>query len=128
MATDVARISFDHGRKYTDTVPQQGRVSLEAEENEQHAIDDVERLADLLDIIGPAGTPDNGYAVSDGGGGDINIGPGTMYVGGLRVTNDAAFAYTAQPDWLDSDGDPLFTPVNPQVTGNESVVLVLTEY
>ena len=128
MATDVARISFDSGRKYTDTVLQQGRVSLEAEENEQHAIDDAERLADLLDIIGPAGTPDNGYVVSDGGGGDIDIGPGTMYVGGLRVTNSETIAYSAQPDWLDCNGDPLFTPVNPQITGNEHVVLVLTEY
>ncbi len=127
MATDLARISFDSGRKYTDTVPQQGRVSLEAEENEQHAIDHVERLRELLDIVGPAGTPDNGYAVTDNGPGSPQIGPGIMYVGGLRVENDAAFVYDAQPDWLDSDGDPAFTGPPGDGTFNEHVVLVLTE-
>lgn len=127
MATDIARISFDSGRKYTDTVPQQGRVSLEAEENEQHAIDHVERLKELLDIVGPAGTPHNGYAVTYNGAGSPQIGPGIMYVGGLRVGNEAAFMYAAQPDWLDSDGDPAFAaPVGNQ-TVNEHVVLVLTE-
>ncbi len=55
MATDVARLSFDPGRKYTGVVSQQGRVSLEAEQNEQRVIDVVERRKELLDIIGPAG-------------------------------------------------------------------------
>lgn len=127
MATDIARISYDRGRRYIDTVPQQGRVSLEAEENEQHAIDHVERLKELLDIVGPAGTPDSGYSVSYDGTGSPRIGPGTMYVGGLRVENDRPFMYDAQPDWLDCDGDPAYTTTIGDTTVNEHVVLVLTE-
>lgn len=127
MATDIARISYDPARRYIDTVPQQGRVSLEAEENEQHAIDDVERLKELLDIIGPAGTPDSGYAVSYNGAGSPQIGPGVMYVGGLRVENDAPFMYDAQPDWVDCVGDPAYTASVGDGTVKEHVVLVLTD-
>src|SRR5919202_675700 len=98
MATDVARVSFDPGRRYRGVVPQQGRVSLEAEENESWRIGDAERLAELIDIIGPAGTPDDGYAIFDAGG-DLGIGPGTMYVGGVRVHSDTTVLYSKQPDW-----------------------------
>ena len=99
MATDVARLSFDPARFYRGVVPQQGRVSLEAEQNEQRVIDADERRKELLDIIGPAGTPDNGYAIS--GSADFTIGAGTMYVGGLRVELDEDITYSGQPDWLD---------------------------
>src|ERR1700745_2265562 len=87
MATDIARLSFDPERLYRGVVAQQGRVSLEAEQNEQRVIDTEERRKEVIDIVGPAGTPDNGYAVSKGNGPgfDLAIGRGTMYVGGWRV-------------------------------------------
>ncbi|GHJ47485.1 hypothetical protein Cs7R123_48270 [Catellatospora sp. TT07R-123] len=125
MATDVARVSFDPGRRYTGVVPQQGRVSLEAEENEQYRIEDEERLAELREIIGPAGTPDDGYKIIEDGG-DLVIGPGTMYVGGVRVHSGAKVRYSAQPDWRDSSGDPQFR--KPGEAAHEHVVLQLTEY
>jgi Family of unknown function (DUF6519) len=118
MATDVARLSFDPGRQYTGVVPQQGRVSLEAEQNEQRVIDAQERRKELLEIVGPAGTPDDGYAVSFVGS-ELTVGPGTMYVGGLRVELDAPVSYTHQPDWLDG-------PVSLDV-GLGHVVLLLRE-
>ena len=127
MATDVARLSFDAGRHYTGVLAQQGRVSLEAEENEAQRIDADERRAELIDIVGPAGTPDNGYAVSQGAGFDLTIGPGTMYVGGNRVTLGAPLDYSAQPDWLDYSDDPDWVPVPAAAPGNEDVVLVLIE-
>ena len=85
MATDIARLSFDPARHYTGVAAQQGRVTLEAEQNEQRIIDAEERRLELIDIIGPAGTPDDGYAISAATGFDFTIGAGTMYVGGLRV-------------------------------------------
>ncbi|MGO9152924.1 DUF6519 domain-containing protein [Mycobacterium sp.] len=104
MATDVARLSFDPARLYRGVVPQQGRVSLEAEQNEQRVIDDEERRKEIIDIVGPAGTPDNGYAVSKGQGPgfDLSIGHGTMYVGGWRVELDSDMDTAKQPDWLDT--------------------------
>ena len=108
--------------------PQQGRVTLEAEENEERVILANERRLELLDLVGPAATPDGGYAVSAGSAPfDIEIGPGIMYVGGNRVDLDAAIAYSDQPDWLDHDTDPEWTPLPTSAPGNESVVLVLTE-
>ena len=104
MATDVARLSFDPGRHYTGVVPQQGRVSLEAEDNEQRVIDAEERRKELLDVIGPAGTPDDGYRVSFHGP-ELTVGPGTMYVGGLRAELDTPVRYTHQSDWLDGPTD-----------------------
>src|SRR3954468_6217642 len=102
MATDVARLSFDSVRQYTGVVSQQGRVSLEAEQNEQRVIDSEERRKELLDIVGPAGTPDDGYAVSSSGNGlELTIGAGTMYVGGWRVELDHDLGDFHQPDWLD---------------------------
>ncbi|HET9059263.1 MAG TPA: DUF6519 domain-containing protein [Acidimicrobiales bacterium] len=130
MAIDIARISYDPGRHYTGVVAQQGRVSLEAEHNEGLAIDQAERRAELVDIIGPCGTPDDGYAVTQGSGYDIVIGPGTMYVGGTRLTLTGELDYNSQPDWLDnlSDPDNLWLPVPQQApTVNEWVVLVVTE-
>jgi hypothetical protein len=106
MATDVARLSFDPARVYRGVVPQQGRVNLEAEQNEQRVIDIEERRKELLDIVGPAGTPDNGYAVSNPGGGfELTIGAGTMYVGGWRLELDEDLGDYSQPDWLDRPGD-----------------------
>ncbi|HEX8306321.1 MAG TPA: DUF6519 domain-containing protein [Jatrophihabitans sp.] len=106
MATDVARLSFDPARTYRGVVPQQGRVSLEAEQNEQRVLDSEERRLELLDIVGPAGTPDNGYAVSgepgwEGKGFEITVGAGTMYVGGWRLELDQDLGDYDQPDWLD---------------------------
>lgn len=129
MATDVARVSYDRARQYTGVVPQQGRVTLEAEENEERTILGEERRLELLDIIGPAGTPDDGYALSSPGGFDLTIGVGTMYVGGVRVELDAPVDYADQPDWLDHEGDPDWLPVPnlDHVPEDEHVVLVLTE-
>src|SRR5271166_5352 len=114
MATDIARLSFDPARLYRGVVPQQGRVTLEAEQNEQRVIDSEERRKEIIDIVGPAGTPDNGYAVSQGQGPgfDLSIGHGTMYVGGWRVELDADLDTAKQPDWIDTP-PPVENPVPP---------------
>ncbi|MFD9452431.1 DUF6519 domain-containing protein [Streptomyces sp. NPDC059985] len=128
MATDVTRTSYDPARRYTGVVVQQGRISLDAEANEQAAITADERLREANDVIGPAGTPDDGYALSAGPGFDLTVGPGTMYVGGTRVHLDAPVRYGAQSEWLDADGDPRFTPVPQDAPDREQVLLELAEF
>lgn len=129
MATDVSRVSFDSARKYTRVLSQPGRVMLEAEENEDRYILAEERRHELLDFIGPASTPDDGYAVASTGPGNLTIGAGTMYVGGIRVHLDTTVDYAAQSDWLDHDGDPEWVepPNVDHRRGVEHVVLQLTE-
>lgn len=101
MGSDIARVSFDRRRGYRSVIVQQGRVTLEADANEAVAIADEAFRDETVDIIGPAGTPDNGYAVGSGKCvSDIVIGAGTMYVGGWRMRLEHPVHLNNQPDWL----------------------------
>jgi hypothetical protein len=106
MGSDRSRRSYDKTRAYRSVVPQQGRVMLEADLNEAQEIAGEEVRREVLDVVGPSGTPDNGYKVSFPPGApskaDFDVGPGTMYVGGLRVEQaNPALRYLSQPEWLD---------------------------
>ena len=87
---------------------QQGRVTLRLDWNESLAISAEEsRRKDLLDIVGPPGTPDNGYAVTfPVPGFDFQVGAGAMYVGGMRAYLPQGVLYSQQSDWLDNIIDP----------------------
>lgn len=126
---DRARISLDLSRRYRGIVKQQGRVTLEADDNEGASILDEAIRAETKDIVGPSGTPDDGYAITASGGPfDFAIGAGTMYVGGMRVFRPDATTYRAQTDWADRVGDPEWIPPT-QSTGkpHDLVYLFLRE-
>lgn len=111
MGADRARVSYNPRQQYRSVVMQQGRVTLEADWNESQAILGEELRHETLDIIGPAGTPDNGYEIVVTGKVpvppfDFTVSAGTMYVGGVRLVLDTAVQYSNQPDWLDHSGDP----------------------
>jgi hypothetical protein len=110
MSSDRARDTHDETRQYRAVVAQQGRVTVEADLNEAWTIDDEEERETLLDVVGPSGTPDDGYAVGPAantqGAFDFEVGAGTMYVGGLRSVLFDPVAYAAQSEWLDDVGDP----------------------
>jgi hypothetical protein len=137
MGSDRARVSYDPSRHWRGVINQQGRVTLEADWNEAGAIAAEEDRAQLVDVIGPSGTPDDGYRVipvTDSGGtatGDLTIQKGTLYVGGERMVLDADLDYAKQPtgDWVDWEGDPLW--VDPaavlQQDQDEAVYLLLRE-
>ncbi|HEY7397610.1 MAG TPA: DUF6519 domain-containing protein [Gaiellaceae bacterium] len=134
MGSDRARVSYDPSRHYRGVVHQQGRVTLEADWNEAETIAAEENREQLLDIVGPSGTPDDGYRVvpvvnSNGNAtGGLTVSAGTLYVGGERMVLDADLDYGDQPDWVDREGDPLWAaPAVPQGTANESVYLLLRE-
>src|SRR5882724_11412773 len=97
MASDRARITYDPSRQYRSVVMQQGRVTLEADVNEAQTIAGELLREETLDIVGPAGTPDDGYKVTgntvSGDLFDFNVGPGTMYVGGERVYQPVGVDY-----------------------------------
>lgn len=110
MAADRARLTYTPARQYREVVSQQGRVTLEADVNEAGRISSEATRHNALDFVGPVGTPDDGYAVSVSGSIDLSIGPGTMYVGGLRLALPAAVLHNAQPEWRDTATDPLWVP------------------
>ena len=78
---------------------QQGRVSLDADANEQCAIDGYLRRTETVDVIGEYGAPvnDAGFAITVTGN-QIAIGAGRYYVEGLLCENTVdALAYQSQP-------------------------------
>ncbi len=134
MGSDRARLSYDSRQDYRAVVMQQGRVTVEADWNEQQQIAGEQLREQTLDIVGPAGTPDDGYRIIETGVSssppfDFSVGPGTMYVGGERVTLAAAVDYNQQEQWLDRLGDPDWVDLpNPrQPPGDELIYLYLRE-
>lgn len=148
MGSDRARISYDPSRQWRGLVAQQGRVTIEADWNEAAAIGAADDRAVTLDVVGPVGTPDAGYHVtansqqtasppSGSPVGLIEIGHGTLYLGGERLALDNDLylpsGTEAQPDWLDTETGTLWIapdapPSSPPTgTTNELVYLLAIE-
>lgn len=99
MKGDFTRDTFDAKNHFSRVLMQQGRVTLDADNNEQASIL-LHYLRTLArDIIGPYAAPviGGGFQISAGDNGDLNIGAGRFYVDGILVENDVDCAYTAQP-------------------------------
>jgi len=114
MPSDKTRTSDDIRQGYKGPLMQQGRVILDRDFNALQETLSAAIEADALDIIGPCGTPDDGFAISIPGISsppdpdlwvppkplvapalplqpfDFLISPGTMYVGGQRAVFPAA--------------------------------------
>jgi hypothetical protein len=99
MVADIARITYDPTRQYRSLIYQQGRVTLEADNNEAATLASEALRLETIDIIGPSGTPDDGYGVGSGKGpGGVTIGHGTFYLGGWRVRLDQDFDLPSVPE------------------------------
>ena len=113
MKGDFTRDTFDRTKHFSRVLMQQGRVTLDADFNEQTAID-LHYLRTLArDIIGPYAAPageDGGFKIEklDLDKGLVGISKGCYYVDGILVENDTDdCTYTTQPDYEPPAGDPL---------------------
>src|SRR5919202_1065001 len=102
MKSDLSRDTFDGAKHFTRVLMQQGRVTLDADHNEQVAILLHYLWTLAADVIGPAGGPMLGGGFNLTAPADANssftIGKGRYYVDGLLVENDTdALAYASQP-------------------------------
>ena len=91
MRGDFSRLTFDKTKHYSGVVWQQGRVQLDADLNEEHAIREHRDAAEAVDVIGWSGAPkyDGGFQISVlNAGSDLGISPGRMYVDGLLCVNE----------------------------------------
>jgi pSer/pThr/pTyr-binding forkhead associated (FHA) protein len=106
---DFSRFTFAEENHYRRVLMQQGRVEIDADGNEQIAIDSYRAATTATDVIGqagypmgtlPNGNPVGGFALGlNEAGADVTISPGRMYVDGLLVENDTPDAtLLAQPD------------------------------
>ena len=103
MKGDFSRIRFNPAKQYTSVLEQQGRVSVDADSNEECWIDDYLGRNETIDVIGPYGAPehDAGFAISVSSN-EILIGSGRYYVEGLVCENLVNnLAYDSQPYLLD---------------------------
>jgi hypothetical protein len=102
MKGDFSRVTFDPTEHFTRVLLQQGRVSLDADFNEQASIL-LHRLQVMTaDLLGDAAGPSNnlGFAITASTtSGDFGIGPGRYYVNGILVENEAGCSYLTQPDY-----------------------------
>src|SRR5271165_4643051 len=97
MKGDFSRIRFNPEKNYTAVLQQQGRVALDADANEQTAIEAYLRDTANVDIIGKYGGPEGnvGFAIAVKNG-KILIGRGRYYVDGILVENDWVTKYGEQ--------------------------------
>jgi hypothetical protein len=87
MKADLSRVTFDPAKRFSGVMYQQGRVVLDADLNEQHAIESHAVRAEAADVIGLTGVPKTeagGFAVDVTDDlANLTIEPGRMYAGGV---------------------------------------------
>jgi hypothetical protein len=116
MATqDIPRSAYDRKKRYDALGMQQGRVPLADDFNEAEEIASEDERLTRVDVIGPVGSPDEGFRITNArtnthGELELDIRPGTLYVGGLRVENLTEQRYTQQLDWLQQPANARVTP------------------
>jgi hypothetical protein len=98
MKGDFSRFTFKARKHFTRVLKQQGRVELDADWNEDQAIQAYLRAAGLADVIGQAGAPSGGFLITTPNqGATFQIADGRIYVDGILVENDGAISFTDQP-------------------------------
>jgi hypothetical protein len=100
MKGDFTRDTFDPLKHFSRVLMQQGRVTLDADWNEQADITAHRTETEARDVIGLCGAPKHnpGFKISNGSGGDFTIGAGRFYVDGILCQNNAAVSFTNQSD------------------------------
>jgi len=100
MPGDYSRNTFKRENHYSGVLKQQGRVELDADDNEQLAIQHYRDETEAIDVIGQSGVPkkNDGFKIGVAAGGkDLTISAGRYYVEGLLCELDKASTYTSQP-------------------------------
>jgi len=117
MKGDFSRVTFDVANHFSRVLMQQGRVTIDADPNEQAAIllHYVRTLA--RDLIGPFGGPADGdlgfkldvlpATTNPPAPPALSIGPGRYYVDGILCENERACSYASQPDYPLPQSDSL---------------------
>jgi hypothetical protein len=108
MNGDFSRLTFRPRKRYSAVLAQQGRVELDADRNEQAAIEDYLRRTLAADLIGPHAGPVNegsrctAFEIHFRPGGkdapaSLSIGRGHYYVAGLLADADVPPPALAEP-------------------------------
>lgn len=113
---DISRDATDLRKHYDRVQMQQGRVLTDDDFNESERLDAEDSRRVRADVIGPAGSPDDGFGLKVVGG-ELTLSAGTFYVGGLRLELEKDEAFNLQKDWLQQGanaGEKLSAPAGAQ--------------
>jgi len=117
MPGDYSRTTFKREKHYSGVLKQQGRVELDADDNEQLAIQNYRDENEAIDVIGQSGVPkkNNGFRIDIAPGGkDLSISAGRYYVEGLLCELDGPATYSSQPYLPNPEGTvPSSPPTTP---------------
>src|SRR6185369_9772944 len=98
MTGDFARVTFDRLMHFSRVLQNQGRVTLEADWNEQGAIFLHLLRTLIVDLAGPAWRAGKGFEIGwDAGNKALTIAGGHCYIDGLLCENEQDTNYAAQP-------------------------------
>ncbi len=120
MKGDFSRLTFDPYRHFSRILLQQGRISIDADWNEQMAILVHSLRTAIADFAGPVAPIGQGFLLTHRVGNDGNplqddflIGPGHLYVDGILCENDSegGTPYSEQPHSPCPPGLDLASPV-----------------
>ena len=113
---DISRDATDLRKHYDRVQMQQGRVLTDDDFNEAERLDAEDARRVRVDVIGPAGSPDDGFRLKVVGG-QLTLSAGTYYTGGLRLELESDEQFNLQKDWLQqgsSPGETLTPPAGSQ--------------
>jgi hypothetical protein len=100
MPGDYSRKTFEPTNHYSGVLWQEGRVQLDADENEQLDIQHYRDETEAIDVIGNSGVPkkNDGFKIAiASGGADLTIAAGRYYVEGLLCELEQVARYSSQP-------------------------------
>lgn len=102
---DISRDATDLRKHYDRVHMQQGRVLTDDDFNEAERLDAEDARRVRVDVIGPAGSPDDGFRLTTIAG-QLALTAGTYYVGGLRLELEQNELFNLQRDWLQQGSAP----------------------
>jgi hypothetical protein len=125
MATiDLSRSSTEFRKHFTSVRAQMGRVFTDDDHNDNERLHGEDERRARLDIIGPSGSPDAGFLITNprvtNGKIDFDITHGTFYLGGHCLDLEQDEQFQEQSDWLNMS--PADMPVPPANTSRFDLV------
>lgn len=110
-SVDISRKLFQPTKHYAGAVFQQGRVTLDSDQNEGAMLAGEELRRLIADAVCSGGSPNGGFTVGEVAPAprpddpnaqtyDFDLAAGSFYLGGLRFTAEAGDSFLGQSDWL----------------------------
>src|SRR5688500_530809 len=106
---DITRDATDLRKHYDRVQMQQGRVLTDDDFNEAERLDAEDARRVRVVVIGPAGSPDDGFRLKVVAN-NLTLTAGTYYVGGLRLELEADELFNVQRDWIQQPLTELAAP------------------